>query len=234
MRYTYYDEFDKCKEDSTTDKSTNIENESPSNTRHRPENLSTFPPQAEFPTKTLLRATSSTPAITVTRYGSVPSPKFTYTHLPQMSVAQPEPLQSTVQRRESVTIMHAELDKYFEALKREFEDKTGRMWVALEPVKDEEWGWESELTIDEVDDEESELVFDGGKDEESDDAVEDMNDDTVELAMDWFLKGGDFGLGDANLDLDDFKWNVEGDDTLSEHAGERRSESHLERTTVRV
>jgi hypothetical protein len=37
-----------------------------------------------------------------------------------------------------------------------------------------------------------------------------MNQNTVELATDWFVKDGDIGLDDVDLDLDDFKWNTEG------------------------
>jgi hypothetical protein len=61
-----------------------------------------------------------------------------------------------------------------------------------------------------------------------------MNQNTVELATDWFVKDGDIGLDDVDLDLDDFKWNTEGDDKLSENAGEKRDESHIKRTTVQV
>ena len=216
MRYAYDDEFDDCKEDSATDENPNKENEPLSNTGYHLTNLSTFPLRAELPTKTLLRATASTPAITFTRYESVPSPTFTYVSLPQTDVAQPEALLSTAQMRESVTIAHAELEEYFDSLKREFEDKTGRMWVQLEPVKDKEWDWESELAIDEEEDEESELVFDEEKDQESEDVAEDMNENAVVLVMNRFAKGGGFGRDDADFDLDDFKWNIEGDDTLGE------------------
>ena len=65
-------------------------------TRYRPTNLSTFSPCAELVTKTLLCGTSLTPAITLTRYGSVPGPTFTYALLSQTSVTQPKPLQIVV------------------------------------------------------------------------------------------------------------------------------------------
>jgi hypothetical protein len=141
VRYAYDDGVDDCKEDSATNEYLNKENDPLSNTRYQPTNLSTFPPRADLPTKTLLRATASTPAITFTRYGSVPSPTFTYAP-PQMDAVQSEAFLSTAQRRESVTIAHPELEEYFDGLKKEFEDKTGRMWVPLEPVKDEDWDWE--------------------------------------------------------------------------------------------
>lgn len=54
------------------------------------------------------------------------------------------------------------------------------------------------------------------KNQKSNDAVEVMNENAVVFAIDWIEKVGGFGLDDADFDLDDFKWKMEGNDTLGE------------------
>lgn len=43
-----------------------------------------------------------------------------------------------------VTIAKANLESYFEELRREFEEKTGRMWEPLLPVRDVVWSLEDD------------------------------------------------------------------------------------------
>jgi hypothetical protein len=191
--YTHDDPLIQCNEVATytesTDNNANQENEPSSNTRHDSTNLTTFPPQAKC-TTTLLLATSSTPAITFTRYVSVPPPVFPSTSVTETSSSQP-------QKREISSVAHAELDAYFHDLRQEFETKTGRMWIPLQPLKYEEWDWDQESVVA----------------EESDNDGEDVDEEKVKLELlDMFKFGMEFD--DADIDLGDIKWNGEVTETL--------------------
>jgi hypothetical protein len=46
--------------------------------------------------------------------------------------------------------VRADLESHFQELRREFEEKTGRTWVPLMPMEDEEWDWFEDEMVDGV------------------------------------------------------------------------------------
>jgi len=111
--------------------------------------------QTELHTRTVRYATSTTPAITISKYGFRPKVASATTQ-PTASTSSPANqklsiLAATNQHRgtlpkdeTSIAIASFNLDKYFENLKKEFVDKTGREWIPLTANNDTDWDWEKE------------------------------------------------------------------------------------------
>jgi hypothetical protein len=186
--YAYDDRLLDSNEVATYTESTNNDankgNEPPGNIRYDSTNLTILPPRAEN-TTTLLHATPSTPAITFTRYGAVPDLIFPLTSVTETSSSQPE-------QRETTSVAYAELDAHFNDLRQEFEKKTGRTWVPLQPLTYEECDWED-----------ASMVV-----EEWDKDGENVDEEKVELELlDMFMFGTEFD--DTDIDLGDIKWDGE-------------------------
>lgn len=107
--------------------------------------ISTCQPRTELLTRTIHYATPTTPEVTLSRYDPLPTTASTSANSCQMPGAWPE-------KCESIRVSNVDLDSHFEDLKKEFEDKTGRMWIPLEPNKDEGWDWEEDLMYGDLED----------------------------------------------------------------------------------
>ena len=115
--------------------------------------------QTKLHTRTVRYATSTTPAITISKYSFRPKVTSATTQLAVSTSSpadqKPSILTATNQHRGtlpkdemSIAIASVNLDGHFENLKKEFENKTGREWIPLTASNDTDWDWEKEWGCD--------------------------------------------------------------------------------------
>ncbi|KAF2709557.1 hypothetical protein K504DRAFT_491028 [Pleomassaria siparia CBS 279.74] len=121
----------------------NIDKEVSVNATAQPSDIGTSPTLAELHTRNIHCSTVSMPEITPRKYGSTTKP------IAATTANKASPMSGA--RAEDIVVAKVNLNSYFDGLKKEFEDKTGRAWTPLEPTKDEEaWDWDDELASDDL------------------------------------------------------------------------------------